>query len=410
MPSKAKELTPLQVKRFESPGFYAVGGVSGLYLKVSPGGSRSWILRAMVGALRRDMGLGGYPDVSLAKARERAKDYRESIRAGIDPVAAKEANRASLIADQLKAINFRDAAHRCHAAKSPEFRNEKHRKDWISALERHAIPVIGSLPVASIDRAHILQVLEPIWRTKTETATRVRQRLESVLTWATVSGHRVGENPARWKGNLQELLPNPAKVSKVKHHPALPWNQVGQFMTDLRKMKGIAPRALEFAILTAARSGEVRGMAWAEVDFDSKVWTVPADRIKSGREHKVPLSDEAIAILKALPKFEGVDYIFPAPRGGMLSDVALLAVVRRMDVEAVPHGFRSSFKDWARSCTAFPDEVSELALAHVNNDATRAAYARDELLPKRALLMRDWGRFCNTVMEKGTVSPFRSQA
>ena len=404
-----KELSTLEVKRFTTPGMYAVGGVTGLYLQVVASGARTWILRVMVGSKRKDIGLGGFPAVTLQGAREKAREQRELINQGIDPVHQRKALRAALINTQAKNLPFKEAAYKCHASKVSEFRNDKHKKDWISALERHAFPVIGYLPVSDIELHHVMQVLEPIWHTKTETATRVRQRIEAVLTWATVSGFRSGDNPARWDGNLKEVLPNPSKISSVKHHPALPWQQVGQFMADLRKRKGTATKALEFAILTAARSGEVRGMEWSEIDFDAKVWKVPEGRIKAGKQHKVPLSDDAISILRALPRFEGVNYAFPAVRGGMLSDVALLAVVRRMGVDAVPHGFRSTFKDWARNSTAFPDEVSELALAHVNSDATRAAYARDELLPKRAKLMDAWAKFCRIVHKAGDVVPIRRE-
>jgi integrase len=381
-----------------------------LYLKVAPGGSRSWILRATVGSKRKDIGLGGYPDVSVSLAREKTKEAREKIRAGIDPVVERRALKNALVAAQSKHITFEEAAARCHAAKSPEFRNKKHRKDWINALRLHAFPKLAKLPISEIELQHVLQVLEPTWHEKTETATRVRQRMESVLTWATVGKYRTGDNPARWDGNLKELLPTPSKITQVKHHPALPWQQMGKFMQSLRERKGIAPRALEFAILTAARSGEVRGMAWDEIDFEAKVWTVPPDRIKAGRRHIVPLSGDAVRILKKVPKLEDSAFVFAAPRGGKLSDVALLAVVRRMRVDAVPHGFRSTFKDWARSTTAYPDEVSELALAHVNSDATRAAYARDELLPKRHRMMRDWASFCKKVQTLGEVVPIRKRA
>jgi len=225
-----------------------------------------------------------------------------------------------------------------------------------------------------------------------------------------VSGYREGENPARWEGNLKEILPNPSKIKKVRHHPALPWQQVGEFMSRLRKKNGTAIRALEFSILTAARSGEVRGMKWSEVDLAAKTWTVPADRIKAGRRHIVPLSDAALKVLNASPRMHGSEYVFTGPQGGELSNNAMLAVLKRMGVDAVPHGFRSTFKDWARSCTAFPDEVSELALAHVNSDATRAAYARDELLPKREKLMNEWAKFCNSVKPIGDVVPLKKGA
>ena len=255
-----------------------------------------------------------------------------------------------------------------------------------------------------------MQVLEPVWHSKTETASRLRQRVEAVLTWAAVSGFRSGDNPARWQGNLKELLPAARKIKKVQHHAALPWQKIGTFMAELRKREGLGARALEFAILSAARSGEVRGMTWDEVDLSAKVWTVPEQRIKAGKAHKIPLSSEAVKLLKALPKFPESPYVFPAARGGQLSDMALTAVLKRLQVDATVHGFRSTFKDWARSCTAYPDEVSELALAHVNSDATRSAYARDELLPQRTRMMKDWAKFCGTVKKPGKVVPIRKRA
>jgi len=365
MPKRTRELTPMEVKRISDPGLHAVGGAKGLYLRVAPGGSRSWILRTTVGQKRRDIGLGGFPDVTLSQARQETK--------------------------------------------APEFRNEKHAKDWISSIERYASPVIGELPVSDVELPHVLEILEPIWQTKTETATRLRQRIESVLTWATVRGYRSGENPARWEGNLKEVLPNPTKTRKVQHHRALPWQRIGQFMADLRQREGLAARALEFAILTAARSSEVRLATWDEIDLKACIWTVPAERIKAGRTHRVPLSDDAVALLRGLSRFEGSPYVFPAAKGGPLSDMALSALCRRMGVDATPHGFRSTFKDWARNRTAYADEVSELALAHVNSDATRAAYARDELLPQRKRLMADWAKFCDTIEpEAGSVTTLRA--
>lgn len=395
MPKIVNELTDLEVRRLTDAGFYAVGGAKGLYLNVSSAIVRSWILRYTWGVKRKDLGLGGYPAISLKRAREKALEAHNNIDKGIDPVEKKRSEREAIKKEQANRLTFMDAALRCHALKSPEFRNYKHSRDWISTLERHAFPTLGNMPIQDIDTPHILKMLEPIWQTKTETATRVRQRTEAVLTWATVSKYRKGDNPARWDGNLKELLPNPSKITKVKHFTALPWQQVGQFIVDLRKRPGVSAKALEFSILTAARSGEVRGMTWDEVDLGSRVWTIPEDRIKAGRLHKVPLSDTAIAILEALPRFDGVPFVFPSYKGGMLSNNGLLSVMKRMGLDAVPHGFRSTFKDWARNCTSYPDEVSELALAHVNSDSTRAAYARDELLPQRAMLMNDWATFCH---------------
>ena len=404
MPKVKPELKPVSVQSLTKPGFHAVGGVQGLLLRVTPSGARSWVLRVSTGetryskegnprSVRRDIGLGGYPDVSLAQARERARAIKEELWAGRDPIAERRAAQDAMRAEQARHITFTEAAQKCHAAKESEFRNAKHRKDWIAALERYAYPKIGHMPVDAVDVPHVLKVLEPIWKTKTETATRVRQRLEAVLSWAKVSGYRDGDNPAKWSENLDQVLPAPNKIRKSSHFKALPWQDVPEFMAALRKREGMAALALEFAILTAARSGEVRGAQWSEIDLDARVWTVPADRIKAGKPHRVPLSDDAVAVLERTPRMHGSDHVFTAPRGGALSDMTLSAVLKRMKVDATVHGFRSSFKDWARSCTSYPDEVSELALAHVNSDATRAAYARDELLPQRKRLMADWAAF-----------------
>lgn len=393
MPKRAKELSAIQVRRIDKPGMHAVGGVAGLLLQVTEGEGRSWVLRARVGNRRRHVGLGPYPEVSLAQARDKAREAKEQLRKGIDPVAERQAARDALRADQAARISFAEAARECHAAREKEFRNAKHRRDWLSSLERYAFPTLGGIPVGDVGLPHILQVLEPIWYQRTETATRVRQRMETVLSWATVSGYRTGDNPARWQGNLKEVLAAPNKLKKPGHFKALPWPQVPTFMQALRQRDGMGTRALEFAILTAARSGEVRGATWDEIDLTKRVWIVPADRIKAGKAHRVPLSNDAMALLQSLSPMAESRYVFPAPRGGPLSDMSLSAVLRRMGVDATVHGFRSSFKDWCRNRTSYPDEVSELALAHVSTDATRAAYARDELLPQRTRLMADWAQF-----------------
>jgi integrase len=425
MPRKVKELTAYQIKRLsKKPGFHAVGGVAGLHLNVSDTLASSWILRATVGGRRRDIGCGGYPDTTLEQARTLAREIRLQIRQGIDPVAARQEARNALKVAGAKRMMFSEAATACWKTKSQEFKNKKHRAQWLSTITEYASPVIGSLPVADVELPHIIKVLEPIWTTKTETASRLRGRIESVLAWAKVSGYRTGDNPARWKGNLDHVLPKPSKVHKVEHHPALPWHRVPEFMATLKKRAGKGARALEFLILTAARSGEVRLATWDHIDLEAKVWTVPGEYMKAGLPHRVPLTEPAIKLLKALPRFVGSTYVFPAPKGGALSDMSIAAVIKRMHEDSIksggedyldpqqnkiatPHGFRSSFKDWCRSCTSHPDEVSELALAHVSSDETRAAYARDELLPKRTRLMRDWARFLETVPKKAAVTPIR---
>jgi len=306
--------------------------------------------------------------------------------------------------------------------KKSEWKNEKHTKQWLTTLETYAFPIIGSLSVASIDTDSVLQVLRqdiptkddaklPLWSAKNETASRLRGRIESILDWAKVSKYREGENPAAWQGNLKHALPAPSKVQKVEHHAALPFTEIGEFMVELRKREGMSARALEFAILTAARSGEVRGATWDEIDLNMKTWTISADRMKASKAHTVPLSDAALNLVKALPRIVGNPFLFPAPRGGIASDQVFKALFLRMNrTNITTHGFRSTFKDWARSCkgTNYADEVSELALAHINNDQTRAAYARDQLLPQRASLMQEWATYCNiahrSVIEIGVVA------
>lgn len=393
MPKRAKELSALEVKRLDRPGFHAVGNPPGLLHRVTDTGARGWVLRVTVLGKRRHFGLGSYPGTTLSQARDRARELLDQVWRGIDPIAERQAANDARRAEEARRMTFAEAARQYHETKAHEFRSAKHRADWLSSLERYAFEPLGDLPVADIELPHVLGVLKPIWHERTETAARVRGRIEGVLHWATVSGYREGDNPARWKGNLDVTLPAPQKIRKVKHQRALPWKDVPAFMADLRGRDGMGARALGFIILTAARSGEVRKACWTDIDMDARVWTVPGDRMKTGKPHRVPLSDDAVALLEALPRFEGSDLVFTAPRGGPLSDMSISAVCKRMGVDAVPHGFRSSFKDWARNRTSYADEVSELALAHVNSDATRAAYARDELLPQRSRLMAEWAAF-----------------
>ena len=404
MPKKAKELTATQVKRLTHSiskttgkpynALHPVGGVAGLLIQVTPSGAKSWIYRTTVGGKRRNIGLGGFPDVTLTGAREKAREYREMIERGIDPIEQRQAARQSLIVEQGKSLTFDDAARQFLAVKSREFKNPKHVQQWTNTLSTYASPILGKMAVSAIELPHIVQVLEPIWHTKTETAGRVRGRIEKVLAWATVSGFRTGENPARLKDNVDLALGKPSKIKKAKHFTALPYAELPEFMAELRQRPAVSARALEFAILTAARSGEVRGATWEEIDLDAAIWTIPAERMKAGKPHKVPLCPAAVEILKEIPQLEGSELIFTAPRGGKFSDVALTALLKRMEIKATAHGFRSTFKDWAREQTAYADEVSELALAHVNSDATRAAYARSELIDKRRQLMQEWANYC----------------
>jgi len=395
MARKAKQLSALDVGRLTEPGMWAVGGVAGLYLRVNDKDGRSWVLRATVGNKRRDMGLGGYPDVTLAGAYEKARQARAKIDSGTDPILFRKQALSELMAQQATEVTFSQAAALYIAAQSDAWRNPKHRQQWVNTLETYANPVIGKMLVRDVNHNHVLQILEPIWKVKTETATRVRGRIESVLDWATVRKHRSGENPARWKGHLEHMLAAPGKLAKVEHHTALPIDETPTFMADLRKRDGLAARALEFAILTAARSGEVRGMTWGELDFQANIWIVPADRMKAEKEHRVPLSRPLIQMLASYSHQAATDLVFPAPRGGMLSDMTMTAVLRRMGVKAVPHGFRSTFRDWAAERTDYPRDMAEMALAHSVSDKVEAAYRRGDMLDKRRQMMQDWADFCN---------------
>jgi integrase len=403
MPKLAKELGALAVGKLTAPGLHFVGVVPGLALQVTPTGARSWTLRLVIGGKRRDMGLGGYPAVTLAMAHQKARDARELVRQGVDPIQRQQAAQSALRAAVAEALTFKDCAEKYIKAHGDAWKNPKHRQQWRNTLVQHVYPVMGELLVRDVKLPQVLAVLEPIWLTTNETASRVRGRIESVLDWATARGLRDGTNPARWRGHLDKLLAKPSKVNKTEHHAALPVADVGAFMARLRQAEGMGARALEFVILTAARSGEVRGVTRAEIDMAAKVWTVPAGRMKAGKEHRVPLSPEALALLAAVPKMAGTEYVFPAPRGGMLSDMTLTAVLRRLKVPAVPHGFRSTFRDWAAERTNYPRDVAEMALAHAIGDKVEAAYRRGDLFQKRALMMADWAKFLARVETKGQV-------
>jgi integrase len=394
MARKAKELSALEVSRLSKEGNHAVGGVAGLYLYINDTGARSWVLRTMVGDKRRHMGLGGFPDVPLAQAKEKARKARDDISNGVDPIAQRKAALSALRAQQATEKTFKEAAQGYLDAHSESWKNPKHAAQWAKTLETYAYPHMEKLLVRDVAQEHVLAVLEPIWKTKNETASRLRGRIESVLDWSTVRKYRSGENPARWKGHLDMLLAAPSKIQKVVHHKALPLNEMSAFMTALRKREGLAARALEFTILCASRSGEVRGATWEEIDLANAVWTIPAGRMKAGKEHRVPLSDAALQVLNNLPKFKDNPLVFPAPRGGVMSDMTMTAVMRRMEVNAVPHGFRSTFRDWAGERTNYPREIAEQALAHTIGNQVEAAYRRGDALDKRREMMKDWAEFC----------------
>ena len=373
------------------PSYHAVGGVAGLLLCCKPSGSRSWILRTKVGEVRRDIGLGGYPDVTLSQARHRARDIKDKIRQRIDPVAERKALRSALMAGQAKAVTFRQVAVRYITKKGKEFKTAKQVQKLTSHLETYAHPYIGNMVVADIERAHIVKMLEPIWETKTETATRVRANVERILDMAGAEGLRTGDNPARWKGNLDLTFPLRSKVSKVAHYNALPVDELPAFWRDLKTQDSVGAKALQFAILTAARPGEARGATWEEINLRKKLWAIPGERMKNGKPHNVPLAAEAIALLNSLPRLSG--YLFSGPRGKPISDVAMSKAPKLIGRDVTAHGFRATFRTWVQENTSYPEEVAELALAHVNSDATRVAYARSELIDKRRDLMADWEHF-----------------
>lgn len=419
MPRVAAELGPLDVKRLTHAGgkgnaMVAVGGVTGLYLQLTPNNAKTWILRMRIGEHRRDIGLGGFPTVTLAQAREKARDTRAKVEAGIDPVEERKANRAKLVEAQRRGMLFKDAVDKALGAKLDAFKNDKHRKQWRATLDTYALPQLGRMAVQDIAVQDVLRVLQPIWADKTETASRLRGRIEAVLSWATVSGHRTGDNPARWAGNLKELLPAAAAVKNTDNQPALALGVIPAWFADLRTREGFGARALEFAALTAARSGDVRGAAWDEIDLEAKIWTVPAARMKMKREHRVPLSSAAVALLEALPRLDGNPLVFPAARGGQLSDMTLSATMRRMHDAAkeragggddagyldprnkrpaVPHGLRSTFRDWVAEKTQFPGDMAEVALAHRISSAVEAAYRRGDMVEKRRRMMTDWADY-----------------
>jgi len=401
MPKRSVELSALQVKaRAKKPGLHAVGGVVGLYLQVSPTGAASWILRATVGDRRRDIGLGSFPTVTLEGARNRAREAHEKIRAGVDPAEERRVARAALIAQRAGAVTFDQCAEKYIAAYEKGWSAKSHGQ-WSSSLAAYASPVIGSMLVRDITTAHVVQVLErgDLWTTKTETASRVRGRIESILDWAKVRGYRDGENPARWGGHLDVLLPKKSKIAKVVGHAALDYREVGDFMPKLRAAEGVGARALEFVILCAARSGEVRGMRWAEVDLDEGVWTVPAERMKARAEHRVPLTARAVEMLRSMLPTSGEvgpeALVFPGMKAKPLSDMSLGAVLKRMKVDATVHGFRSTFRTWAAETAAYPRELCEVALAHTVGSKVEQTYQRGDLFDKRRRLMADWADYCS---------------
>lgn len=401
------KLNPRQVENLATPGTYEDG--EGLRLVVKPNAKKYWVLRFQLDGKRREMGLGSFPDVSLKEVRLEASAKRRMLMDGIDPLAARDAEREALRATQqaetAKAVTFKTVAADYIAAHRAGWKNAKHAQQWENTLKTYVYPVVRDLPAEAMTTEHVLNVLSPIWKTKPETAARVRNRIELVLDAAKARGLRQGENPARWRGHLDKLLPPRAKVKAVEHHPALPWAELPAFMAEIAPHDDFTYKAMRMTILTACRTSEVLGASWDEFDLKGAVWTIPAARMKAAREHRVPLSEAVLAILETLPRVVGSPYLFPSVRKGKhLSNMAMLMALRRMErTDITVHGFRSTFRDWAAEATHYPREVCEQALAHVRQDKTEAAYFRGDLFEKRRALMADWATYCTSTPANNVV-------
>jgi integrase len=415
MPRRAKGLTAAQVEKGTKPGRYGDGAC--LYLLARSRHAKFWIFRYTRGGKMREMGLGpakGRAAVSLTAARAKARALHEAVRDGRDPLAERDAEAAKAKADAAKAhaagITFAQVADMYIEAHEQSWRNPKHRQQWQHTLRDYVLPVLGAMPVADVTTSEVTRILQPLWREKTETASRVRGRIESILDYAKARGWRQGENPARWRGHLDQILPKRSKVQRVGHHAALPWREIGAFMQRLRQNSSLSARCLEFLILTTCRSGEARGARWDEIDLEQKVWTIPAERMKAGRAHRVPLSAPAMAVLRAMAQLGTEGLVFPGLKAASaLSDVALAKAVHGASGNGVTvHGFRSTFRDWCAEMTNYPRELAETALAHALRDKVEAAYQRGDLLEKRRQLMAEWAVFCSKSMTAGAVLPLRA--
>jgi integrase len=404
MARERKPLTVVGLRALKSPGRYSDPAARGLYFLIRPDGRKGWVFRYRdrTTQKQRDKGLGSYPDVGLERAREVAADMRASLRDGADPIdSAKGIRKAARVA-AAQAKTFGDCADRYIAAHKPAWQNVKHAAQWRSTLDTYAAELLP-LPVADVDTTAVRRALDPIWTTKTETATRVRQRIEAVIDWATAHGYRKGDNPARWRGHLSKLLPPPAKLKKVQNRPALPYAEMHRFTTTLAQTPTLAAQALSLQILCALRPSEAVGARWEEFDLEAGDWTIPAERMKARRPHVVPLPPRLLAFLKKLPR-DPSGFLFPGKPGRPITTAATLKLLQTHEPDLSAHGFRSSFRDWAADQTNYPREVAEAALAHVNKDKTEAAYFRSNLLERRRALMADWEAHCFTAPLAGNVS------
>jgi integrase len=411
MARSINQLSPRSVATKTSRGRYADGG--GLYLQVSDNGAKSWLFRFMLNGKARQMGLGSLNTFTLAEARDAALQCRKLIHDGIDPIEHRKVVRGTALANAMKAMTFKACAEKYISSHSAGWKSVKHANQWTNTLTTYAYPIFGDLPVQTVDTSLVMKVLEPIWTKKTETASRVRGRIESVLDYATSMKYRTGENPARWKGHLDNLLAKRARVQKVKHHAALPYPEIGAFIDKLREHDAVSANGLEFLVLTAARTGEVIGAIWDEIDFDEAVWTITPQRMKSEKEHRVPLSKDALTILMRMKNVAESKYVFPGgKRNSPLSNMAFLQLLKRMKRnDLTGHGFRSTFRDWAAECTSYPNEVAEMALAHSIGSKVEAAYRRGDLFDKRRRMMDAWAEYCSKMPadRDGFVIPIKGQ-
>jgi integrase len=400
-------LTTLKVSRTKRPGMYADGG--GLYLRIADGGSKQWIYRYVTNGRCRDMGIGPCHVLTLAEARERARNASKLRLDGLDPIAYKREQRSAAIVAAAKAMSFRQCAEGFIKDNEAEWTHPKHRQAWEMTLAKYVYPKLGELPVKMIDTTLVLDAIKPLWARVPETASRVRGRIEAVLGWATVHNYRTGDNPARWQNHLEQVLPARTKVAKIEHHAALPYAQAAGFMGKLRQDTSIMARCLEFITLTAARLGEAAGATWKEIDLEARTWTIPAKRMKAGKEHKVPLSPAAIALLKDMRAIRQSDYVFPGYKQGRpLGHNAVWTVAKRAGgADITVHGLRSTFRDWAAERTNFPNEVVEMALAHAIPSAVEAAYRHGDLFEKRRRLMEAWAEFCGKPAAGGKIVALR---
>lgn len=408
MAKVAKELSPIEVSRLTKVGTHAVGGVAGLTLQIQGANSRSWILRTVVGIKRKEFGLGAYPEVGVGEARNKAREIKAKVAQGICPLEERNTALAMLRANQAKP-DFAKCASDYIATHSVKWRNSKHVSQWENTIETYANPILGAVRIDLVTQEHVLQVLEPIWNDKPETASRLQGRIENILAWAAAKGFRTPTyNPAKWRGQLDKILPTISKRLRIKHHAALPYNEIGTVVKSLQESKAAGAKVLLLTILTAVRPAEARGATWGEFDLEKKVWTIPAARMKAKVEHEVPLSDEAVALIESVPVTES-PLLFPSRNLTVMSDVTVTKLLRTIADDVTVHGFRSTFRDWASEETNFQNEVCEQALAHTIGNLTEAAYRRGNLFGKRRELMQAWANYCFNENQSNVI-PLKAKA